>query len=133
VAIGSGPNGLAAAIVRARANHAVTVYQGAPTIHVRFSRRLKVSERRPISTIMDVMNAALGGMQIAQSSFERTAQRIAGASTRPLDRPPDQPPDSVDLSTQMVVLLAARNQFQANAQVFQAGDKMEKKLLDILA
>jgi flagellar hook protein FlgE len=42
---------------------------------------------------MDVMNAALGGMMIAQSSFDRTA----------------------------------------NAQVFQAGDKMQKKLLDIMA
>jgi flagellar hook protein FlgE len=30
-------------------------------------------------------------------------------------------------------LLAARNQFQANAQVFHVGDKMQKKLLDIMA
>jgi flagellar hook protein FlgE len=39
----------------------------------------------------------------------------------------------VDLSTEAVTLLAARNQFQASAQVFQAGDKMQKKLLDIMA
>ncbi len=77
------------------------------------------------------MNAALGGMQIAQSSFERTAQRIAGVSTQ--STPPTQRPDSVDLSTEAVNLLAARNQFQASAQVFQLGDKMQKKLLDILA
>jgi hypothetical protein len=80
---------------------------------------------------MDVMNAALGGMQIAQSSFERTAQRIAGASTQSTQ--PFQPPDSVDLSTEAVNLLAARNQFQASVQVFQVGDKMQKKLLDIMA
>jgi flagellar hook protein FlgE len=78
---------------------------------------------------MDVMSVALGGMRNAQSSFETTAQRIAGASTRP----PDQPPDSVDLSTEMVAMLAARNQFKASAQVFQAGDQMQKKLLDIMA
>jgi flagellar hook-associated protein FlgK len=83
---------------------------------------------------MDVMNAALGGMQIAQSSFERTAQRIAGASTQSTQSTqPTQRPDSVDLSTEAVNLLAARNQFQASAQVFQVGDKMQKKLLDIMA
>lgn len=82
---------------------------------------------------MNVMNAALGGMLIAQSSFERTAQRIAGASTQ-LTEPTQatQAPDSVDLSTEAVALLAARNQFQASAQVFQAGDKMLKKMLDIM-
>ena len=78
---------------------------------------------------MNLMNIALGGMRIAQSSLDSTAQRIAGASPRP----PDQPPDSVDLSTEMVAMLAARNQFKASAQVFQAGDKMQKKLLDIMA
>ena len=83
---------------------------------------------------MNVMNAALGGMLIAQSSIERTAQRIAGASTQLAQAPQAaQRPDSVDLSTEAVALLAARNQFQASAQVFQAGDKMQKKLLDILA
>ncbi|MCX6631918.1 MAG: hypothetical protein NTW28_30285 [Candidatus Solibacter sp.] len=70
------------------------------------------------------MNAALVGMQNAQSTLGRTAERIAGAS--PI------PSDSVDLGTEMVALLAARNQYQANARVFQAGDKMQKKLLDIL-
>ena len=80
---------------------------------------------------MDVMNAALGGMMVAQSSFDSAAQRIAGdaaQSTRST-----HPPDSVDLSTEAVTLLATKNQFQAGAQVFQAGEKMQKKLLDIMA
>ena len=83
---------------------------------------------------MDVMNVALGGMMVAQSSFDSAAQRIAGAftqSTQP--NRSTQPPDSVDLSTEAVTLLAAKNQSQASAQVFQAGDKMQKKLLDIMA
>ena len=82
---------------------------------------------------MDVMNVALGGMMIAQSSFERTAQTIAGASTQSTQSQPTQKPDTVDLSTEAVNLIAARDQFQASAQVFQAGDKMQKKLLDIMA
>jgi hypothetical protein len=79
------------------------------------------------------MNAALGGMQIAQSSFTRTAQRIADASTQPSSQLQGQPPDSIDLSTQAVALIADRNQFQANVQVFHAGDQMQKKLLDLMA
>jgi flagellar hook protein FlgE len=83
---------------------------------------------------MDVMNAALGGMMIAQGSFDRAAQRIADASNQTTQQNRSvQPPDSVDLSTEAVTLLAARNQFQASAQVFQVGDKMQKKLLDIMA
>jgi hypothetical protein len=83
---------------------------------------------------MDVMNAALGGMMIAQSSFDRTAQRIADSSTQSTQpNRSTQPPDSVDLSTEAITLLAAKNQFQASAQVFQVGDKMQKKLLDIMA
>ena len=78
---------------------------------------------------MNVMNIALGGMRVAQSSFESAGQRIARASTRT----PDQPPDSVDLSTEMVGMLAARDQFQLNARVFQTSGEMQKKLLDILA
>ena len=82
---------------------------------------------------MNVMNAALGGMQIAQSSFEKTAQRIADTSTQPPIQSPAQTPDSVDLSAQAVALISDRNEFQANAQVFHAGDQMQKKLLDLMA
>ncbi len=70
------------------------------------------------------MSAALGGMRTAQNSLEQTAERIA-ASTRPQD--------SVDLSTEMVEMLAAANQYQANARVIQTTDTMQKKLLNILA
>jgi len=82
---------------------------------------------------MNVMNAALGGMQIAQSSFEKTAQCIADTSIQPPIQSQAQKPDSVDLSAQAVALIADRNQFQANAQVFHAGDQLQKKLLDLMA
>ena len=74
---------------------------------------------------MDVMSAALGGMHNAQGTLERAAERIAGASK--------QPADSVDLSNEMIDMLAARNQYQANAQVIQTAGEMQKKLLNILA
>ena len=74
---------------------------------------------------MDVMAAALGGMREAQNTLEKTAERVAGAST--------PASDSVDLSTETVDLLAAREQFQVNARVFQTADDMQKKLLNILA
>ena len=74
---------------------------------------------------MDVMSAALGGMQNAQRTLQKTAERIAEASP--------ETSDSVDLSSQMVAMLAARSQYQTNARVIQTADDMQKKLLDMLA
>jgi flagellar hook protein FlgE len=92
-------------------------------------RTLRISaqdfRKRSDKFAMDVMGATLGGMQNAQSKLEKTAERIAGASAPTAD--------SVDLSTEMVGMLAARNQFQVNARVFQTADEMQKKLVDILA
>src|ERR1035441_1139666 len=72
---------------------------------------------------MDVMSTTLGGMRDAQTNLEKMAERVAGASA--------PTPDSVDLSTEMVGMLAARDQFQLNARVFQTAGEMQKKLLDI--
>jgi len=71
------------------------------------------------------MSVALGGMRNVQSTLERTAERIAAVSP--------ETSDSVDLSSQMVAMLAARNQFQSNARVIQTADDMQKKLLHLLA
>jgi len=92
---------------------------------VRFSRGLKDSSNCPISEVMNVLGAAWGGMQDAQGRFEKAAERIAGE--------PVQSKDSVDLSADMVEMLAARNQYLSNARVVQTGDDMQKKMLNILA
>ena len=71
------------------------------------------------------MSIALGGMRNAQSTLEKTAEHIATVSP--------ETSDSVDLSSQMVAMLAARNQFQTSALVIQTADDMQKKLLNLLA
>lgn len=74
---------------------------------------------------MDVTSVALSGMQNAQSSLRKTAERIAGVSPATAD--------SVDLSAEMVTMLSARNQFQADVRMLQAAENLQKKLLDLLA
>jgi flagellar hook protein FlgE len=71
------------------------------------------------------MSAALGGMKNAQDTLQKTAERIAAVSP--------ETSDAIDLSSQMVAMLAARNQYQTNARVIQSADDMQKKLLDMLA
>jgi flagellar hook protein FlgE len=39
----------------------------------------------------------------------------------------------VDLSTEMVSMLSARNQFLLNARVIRTAEDMQKSLLDVLA
>ena len=73
---------------------------------------------------MEIVNIALGGLEAAQGSLQKAAERIAKAA--------DPGADSIDLSTEMVALLAARNQFASNARVVQTGDEMSKMLLDVL-
>jgi len=43
------------------------------------------------------------------------------------------PADPVDLSTDMVSLISARNQFAANLQVARTGGEMERRAIDLLA
>jgi flagellar hook protein FlgE len=74
---------------------------------------------------MDLLSVALGGMRNAQSTLEKTAEHIATVSP--------ETSDSVDLNSQMVAMLGARNQFQTNVRLFQTADDMRKKLLDLLA
>jgi flagellar hook protein FlgE len=74
---------------------------------------------------MDLLSVALGGMRNAQSMLEKTVEHIATVSP--------ETSDSVDVSSQMVAMLAARNQFQTNVRLFQTADDMRKRLVDLLA
>jgi len=74
---------------------------------------------------MDITGIALRGMEAAQQSVEATGRRLANAAT------PEAAGDLVDLSADMVSLLAARNQFTANARVVHTADEMQKQMLDL--
>jgi flagellar hook protein FlgE len=62
------------------------------------------------------------GLQASEAQFDRVAQDIAA-----------QQSDHVDLSTQAVALLQAKNSFEANLKALEAGDEMTKTLLATLS
>ena len=73
---------------------------------------------------MSPINAAVLGLQQAETALEVTAERIARAPS--VD-------DTVSLSDEAVSLLAARNAYELNIQTLKATDEMTRKVLDILA
>jgi hypothetical protein len=73
---------------------------------------------------------ALGGLDRAQSTLERSASRLARAATTVSDGPPV---DAVDLSATVVDLLTARHEFAVNVKLLQTADDLERRALDILA
>ncbi|MCU1238233.1 MAG: hypothetical protein JWP63_6200 [Candidatus Solibacter sp.] len=75
---------------------------------------------------MQITGIALSGMQQASSTLEKAAGKIAKATD-------PAAVDQIDLSSEMVALLDARNQFQTNARVIQTGDDMQKTMLNLLA
>jgi len=68
----------------------------------------------------------LGGMEQATSSVDRTAAQIAKSGFTPQG-------DTVDLSSEMVSLMQARNDFATNVKVLQTEDDLTKSLLNIVA
>jgi flagellar hook-associated protein FlgK len=77
---------------------------------------------------MQLSGIALQGLDQAESSFNRSAARIA--------QPPQigqDPGDQVSLSDEAVSLLQAKGSFQANLRVLQTADEMQKQTLDMLA
>ncbi len=63
----------------------------------------------------------LSGMAQAETSVNQIATRLAQPAT-----------DQVDLSTEMVSLMSARNNFAADVKLAQTEDQMTKSVLSIL-
>ena len=78
---------------------------------------------------MQVINAALEGLDRAEALLEGAAGRLARL---PLALEQPAPRDCVDLSAEMVALLEARNLFRINTRVIRAAFEMQDHLLDVL-
>ena len=80
---------------------------------------------------MDASSIALQGLQQADTQLDAAAAaRIASASA---NSPDGAPVDVVDLSTEMVALMSARNLFDANLATLKTADQMQKSLIDLKA
>jgi len=74
------------------------------------------------------MTSSLQGMQRAETQLNQVAQSIAqGPST---SAGPEG--DTVDLSSQAVALIEAKNSFEANTAAFKVGDEMTQTLLKVV-
>jgi flagellar hook protein FlgE len=72
----------------------------------------------------------LAGMSQASSNFDQAAARIARS---PLCSTSAQiPGDTVDLSHEMVALLQAKNDFEANTKTVRVIDDMARSTLDMI-
>jgi flagellar hook protein FlgE len=72
------------------------------------------------------MTSSLQGMQRAESQLNQVAQNIAQAPSSSSAGPEG---DTVDLSTQAVAMIQAKNSFEANTAAFKVGDQMTQTLL----
>ncbi len=79
---------------------------------------------------MDISAIALRGLDAAQADLDQAAGSIARATVPGSDA---APADTVDLSTAIVGLLTARQEFAANIKVLKTADEMERHALDLLA
>ena len=79
---------------------------------------------------MHLSALALQGVQPAETQLEAAATRIAsfGATS-----PDGDCLDTVDLSTEMVALLSAKEQASANLQTLRTAGEISKNLIDVLA
>lgn len=95
----------------------------------RFEPRKKTTDAAD-KLYVNIASIALDGMNQAQARFDQTARRLASIGAR---APAGMPADPADLSTDMVSLISARNQFATNLQVARTAGEMERQAIDLLA
>ncbi|PWU01360.1 MAG: hypothetical protein C5B51_22875 [Terriglobia bacterium] len=78
---------------------------------------------------MDITLTALAGLSQAESAVESAAARLSRAGLSP----DGSSGDTVDLATEIVDLMTAKQQFQANLKSLETANEMTKHTLDILA
>jgi len=85
---------------------------------------------------MNSISSALNGMNQAISRFDASASRIARTGLSPAGAPPSTAAapgeDTVDLSSNMVSLLDAQNNFEANTKTVAVSDQMTQSTLDMI-
>jgi len=80
-------------------------------------------------------SSPLAGLERAAAAVDQTAKRLAGGSTPPTKGTQSSaaPEDRVDLSSEIVALIGARNSFKANAQAFRVEDELSQSTISLLA
>ncbi len=76
------------------------------------------------------MTTSLQGMQRAENQLNQAAQNIAQG---PLSTSGAPEGDTVDLSSQAVALIQAKNSFEANTAALKVSDEMTQTLLQSIA
>ncbi|MEO8657559.1 MAG: hypothetical protein ABI693_03775 [Bryobacteraceae bacterium] len=76
---------------------------------------------------MDITAVALQGLQEAQARIDKAAANLSRLS---IDASSG---DSVDLSAEVIALLAAQGQVETSVAIAKGADQMQQKLLDVLA
>ena len=78
---------------------------------------------------MEILAAALEGMNRAEAKVDQAAVRISQAGVAANG----SSGDTVDLATEIVNLAVAKDDYLVNLKALQAGDEMTKHTIDILA
>ncbi|HEV3330554.1 MAG TPA: hypothetical protein VG096_06220 [Bryobacteraceae bacterium] len=77
---------------------------------------------------MQIFASALQGLNAAETKLDQTASRISRATVGT-----GAASDSVDLSTELLNLLTAKELYAANLKSLQTGNEIARHTLDILA